>query len=148
MNSYRLQPGAIHVLRLDRGADIVDSITDYAVAHHVQTAWFTYLGAVSRASLRYFDQTEMVYRDFTVDRHLEVLSGTGNVSMLDGAPFVHTHAAFGDDTGAALGGHLNRGCMVFSLEVSLQELVGDALVRSPDPETGLKLWGASPPATG
>lgn len=146
MNGYRFQPGPIHLLRLDRGADIVDTITGYAADHELRAAWFTYLGAVSRASLRYYDQAEHVYRDFTVDRHLEVLSGIGNISLLDGTPFVHTHAAFADDTGAALGGHLNQGCLVFSVEVNLQELIGNAPTRLPDLETGLNLWSVTPPA--
>lgn len=142
MKSYRLQPGTVHLLRLELGTDVVESITEYAVDNHITSAWFTYLGAVTTASLRYFDQEARAYRDFTVDRHLEVLSGVGNVSLLDGAPFVHTHAAFADETGAAFGGHLNRGCLVFSLEVNLQELTGDpAPIRLPDSATGLNLWG-------
>ncbi|MEK7252359.1 MAG: PPC domain-containing DNA-binding protein [Actinomycetota bacterium] len=141
MKSFRFEPGPIHVIRLERGEDIVDAMTAYADEHHIRTAWFTHLGAVSAASLRYYDQTKLVYRDFTVDRHLEVLSGVGNVSLLDGVPFVHTHAAFGDEDGTALGGHLNRGCTVFSLEVHLQELIGDPLERLPHAESGLKVWG-------
>ena len=71
MKSFRFEPGPIHVIRLERGEDIVDAMTAYADEHHIRTAWFTHLGAVSAASLRYYDQTKLVYRDFTVDRHLE-----------------------------------------------------------------------------
>ena len=144
MRAYRFQPGPIHLLRLDRGSDLVEAITRYAAEQQIRAAWFTYLGAVSAASLRYYDQIEHEYHDFTLDRHLEVLSGVGNVSLLDGAPFVHTHAAFGDDQGLALGGHLNRGCTVFALEVNLQELIGEPPVRLPDEATGLKLWRGDP----
>ena len=145
MNTYDFTPGPIHVLRLEQGMDIVDAITGCATERGIRAAWFTYLGAVSRASLRYYDQVGHAYQDFTIDRHLEVLSGVGNVSVLDGAPFVHTHAAFGDEEGNALGGHLNRGCIVFSIEVSLQELIGDSPVRHHDPASGLNLWCVTPP---
>ena len=141
MRAFRFRPGPIHLLRLDRGDDIVGAITGYVAEQRIQAAWFTYLGAVSAASLRYYDQVAHAYSDFTVDRHLEVLSGVGNVSLLDEAPFVHTHAAFGDDQGRALGGHLNSGCTVFALEVNLQEFVGEPPIRLPDEPTGLKLWG-------
>ena len=140
MKSRRFQPGPIHLLRLDRGDDIVGALTGYAADHGISAAWFTYLGAVSQASLRYFDQNALAYRDFTIDEHLEVLSGVGNVSLRDGIPFVHTHAAFGDAAGRAWGGHLNTGCVVFALEVRLQELEGDPPVRMPDPDSGLALW--------
>jgi predicted DNA-binding protein with PD1-like motif len=141
IRARRFQPGPIHLLRLEQGSDIVDAITAYATTEGIQAAWFTYLGAVSRAALRYYDQIANEYRDFAVDQHLEVLSGVGNVSLRDGVPFVHTHAALGDAAGRALGGHLNQGCIVFSLEVRLQELLGDPPVRLPDAATGLSLWG-------
>jgi hypothetical protein len=147
IHARRFAPGPIHLLRLEQGADIVGEITDYATRHGIEAAWFTYLGAVSRAALRYYDQEALEYRDFTIDEHLEVLSGVGNVSLRDGAPFVHTHATFGDASGRGLGGHLNTGCIVFSLEVRLEELSGEAPVRLPDAASGLSLWSLDRPPT-
>lgn len=143
MISYRMEPGPIHIVRLDTGEDLLEGITRYVTSQGITAAWLTYLGAVSRAALRYYDQNERVYRDFALDAHLEVLSGVGNVSLLDGAPFVHTHAAFGDEAGHAHGGHLNAGTTVFALEVSIQELIGETLVREPDDCTSLSLWGGT-----
>lgn len=144
MKARRFRPGTVHLISLGNGEDIVGAITSYAAAAGIQAAWFTYLGAVTRAALRYFDQNELVYRDFVLDRHLEVLSGVGNVTLRDGVPFVHTHAAFGDADGSAWGGHLNAGCLVFSLEVRLEELDGEPPIRIPDPATGLALWDLDP----
>jgi len=141
--SYRFEPGPIHLVRLNTGEDLLDGITEYATNAGIESAWLTYLGAVSRASLRYYDQDERVYRDFELDQHLEVLSGVGNVSLLDAAPFVHTHAAFADAAGNAVGGHLNSGTTVWALEVRIQELIGEPLVRQPDDCTSLNLWGGT-----
>ena len=143
MISYRMEPGPIHVVRLDTGEDLLDGITAYATEAGVTAAWLTYLGAVSRAALRYYDQDERVYLDFELDQHLEVLSGVGNVSLLDDAPFVHTHAAFADAEGRAWGGHLNTGTTVWAIEIRLQELLGEPLVREPDDCTSLSLWGGT-----
>jgi len=143
MISFKAQPGPIHVVRLDTGADLLDGITAYAADQGIEAAWLSYLGAVSRASLRYYDQDERVYRDFDLDSHLEVLSGVGNVSLLDDAPFVHTHAAFADGEGKAFGGHLNSGTTVWALEIRIQELQGVDLRREPDDCTSLSLWGGT-----
>ena len=137
---YRFESGASHVLRLETGADIVGSITEFATDQGIPTAWINFLGAVRRASLRYYDQDTREYRDFDLDRHLEVLSGVGNISLLDGKPFVHAHAAFSDEAGAAFGGHLNAGCEAFVIEVRVEELIGDPLIRAFDESTGLSLW--------
>lgn len=143
MRSYEFAPGRIHLLRLATGSDIVESITGYAVDRGIEAAWVQYLGAVRRASLRYYDQDAREYRDFVLDDHLEVLTGIGNISLLDDAPFLHTHAAFADARGTAFGGHVNVGCEVWALEVRFQELTGDRLVRDPDDCTGLTLWGGT-----
>ena len=143
MISYEMAPGPVHLVRLNTGADLLDGITAFAAASGIEAAWLTYLGAVSRASLRYYDQDERIYRDFELDEHLEVLSGVGNVSLLDGAPFVHTHAAFADAKGRAFGGHLNTGTKVWALEIRIQQLIGEQLIREPDDCTSLSLWGGT-----
>lgn len=145
MISYRMEPGPIHIVRLNTGEDLLDGITSYAIEAGIEAAWLTYLGAVSRASLRYYDQDARVYVDFELDEHLEVLSGVGNVSLLDDTPFIHTHAAFADEKGRAWGGHLNTGTTVWAIELRIQELIGEPLVREPDDCTSLNLWGGTLP---
>lgn len=140
MKVYRFTPRTIHLMRLDTGSDLHDSITEYARDHDVQVAWVNFLGAVRRASLRYYDQEEKEYRDYVLDRHLEVVAGVGNFSSLDGEPFLHIHTALSDEDGTGFGGHVNSGTEVFAIEVMLQELEGDPPVRLPDECTGLTLW--------
>jgi len=144
--SFQMEPGPIHLVRLNTGEDLLDGITEYVTGAGIEAAWLSYLGAVSRASLRYYDQDERVYRDFDLNQHLEVLSGLGNVSLLEGAPFVHTHAAFADAEGKAVGGHLNSGTTVWALEVRIQQLLGESPIRTPDDCTSLSLWGGTLPA--
>jgi predicted DNA-binding protein with PD1-like motif len=141
-----MEPGPIHLVRLNTGEDLLDGITEYVTDAGIDAAWLSYLGAVSRASLRYYDQDARAYRDFELDQHLEVLSGVGNVSLLEGAPFVHTHAAFADGAGKAFGGHLNSGTTVWALEVRIQQLIGEPLMRTPDDCTSLSLWGGTLPS--
>ena len=140
MRSFRFDPGTVHLLRLDTDDDLYDTITGYVKRHHIEAAWVTFLGAVKRASLRYYDQERQTYVDFSIDEPLEVVAGVGNVSVLDGEPFLHIHAAFADESGAGRGGHVNSGTIVFALEVSIQVLDGEAPVRLPDDCTGLTLW--------
>lgn len=143
MRAYTFQPGPIHLLRLATGDDLYDTVTTFAKDNGIGAAWVTFLGAVSKASLRYYNQDAKEYEDFVIDKHLEVLVGTGNVSTLDGEPFVHIHAAFGDRQGSAHGGHVNSGTKVWALEVTVVELLGETPVREPDDCTGLALWGGT-----
>ncbi len=145
MIGYRFEPGPTHLLRLEAGEDLYRSVAAYIVEHDVRAASVTFLGAVRRASLRYYNQDEKRYQDFEIAHHLEVVAGVGNVSILDGSPFLHIHAAFADSEGAAYGGHVNVGTEAFAIEVAITQLGGVAPVRQLDETTGLMLWG--PPGT-
>ena len=141
MTSHTFQPGPVHLLRIPTGDDLLGYLENYVTANSIHAAWLSYLGAVQTASLRYYDQTELEYCDFHIHQHLEVVSGMGNVSLLDGKPFIHTHAVLADASGRAFGGHVNHGCEVWALEVKIEEFAGEAPVRQFDETTGLSLWG-------
>jgi len=140
VKQFILQPGPVHLLRLDTDDDLYDTVTEYVRDHRIEAAAVSFLGAVRRASLRYYDQQAKQYVDFTIDEPLEVVSGVGNVSLLDGEPFLHIHAAFSDERGGGHGGHVNSGTVVFALEVTIASLEGKAPERRPDDCTGLTLW--------
>lgn len=140
MKSFRYPPGRIHLLRLDTDSDLSDSITAYAEQHGITVGWVNFLGAVRHASLRYYDQEAKRYEDFVVDEPLEVVAGVGNISLLDGRPFIHIHAALTDEAGHGRGGHVNGGTVVFAMEVIIQELDGVPPSRELDDCTGLTLW--------
>lgn len=144
MTHYVYQPGPVYLVRVPTGEDLLGYLDGFVSDNGIQSAWLSYLGAVSRASLRYYDQDQREYCDFHLHEHLEVLAGMGNVSLLDGAPFIHTHAVLADSRGRAYGGHVNYGCEVWALEVKIEQYEGEAPVRLFDERTGLSLW-ASPP---
>jgi predicted DNA-binding protein with PD1-like motif len=145
MHSYRFSPGPIHLLRIERDADLYREISRFASEYGITAATVSFLGAVQCAALRYYDQETRRYHDFAIEHPLEVVSGVGNVTLLDGEPFLHIHAAFTDEFGRGHGGHVNVGTVVFAIEVTIQELEGDAPVRLPDRASGLSLWGPAAP---
>ena len=141
MTSFTYQPGPIHLVRVPTGEDLLAYLDGFVAERGITTAWLSYLGALTTAALRYYDQREKQYSDFHIHEHLEVVSGTGNVSLLNGKPFIHTHAVLADAAGRAFGGHVNYGCEVWALEVKIEELSGEAPIRRFDEQTGLSLWG-------
>ncbi len=141
MIAHVLRPGPVHLLRLATGDDVYQEITRYVTDSGIRVATVNALGAVRRASLRYYDQSAKRYEDLVIDEPLEVVAAVGNVSLLDGAPFLHLHAAFSAEDGRGFGGHVNDGTIVFALEVHIAQLDGEPPVRLPDDCTGLTLWG-------
>jgi predicted DNA-binding protein with PD1-like motif len=132
--------GRAFVGRLAHGSDLVEEIERFCAERDVRAAWVSVIGAVRRASFAYYEQAEARYVPLSSETHHEITGFVGNISIRDGKPFLHAHATFCDVAGAAVGGHLLRGCEIFAGEVTIREMVGVELVRTPDEVTGLALW--------
>ena len=133
------QKGVI-ISRMGPGDDILKTIEHVAIEHDVKSGQITLIGAVSRAKLGYFDRDSGVYRDFLIERDLEVVSGMGNISRLeDDSVVVHAHLVVSDEEGRCWGGHLMEGCEVsVTIELVIIETNAD-LRRVKDEMTGLNL---------
>ena len=132
-------PGRCLLARLDHGAEIISQITDIARERKIRAAAISAIGALSLADLGFYDQAGRVYLVRAVEEPVEIASCAGNISLLDGQPFVHAHAVLADRFGVTFAGHLVRGS-IFAAELFLQELPQQDLHRTPDSQTGLKLW--------
>ncbi|MFP4590816.1 MAG: PPC domain-containing DNA-binding protein [Halobacteriales archaeon] len=138
MRYREVRADGAYVLRLSTGGDWRAQIERLAEAEGVEAGWFVGLGAVRRAALWYYDQSAGEYRPFEVDEPMEVAACGGNLSLLDGAPFAHTHAVLSDAAGRTVAGHLDA-AEVFAGEVVVWAFERP-LERVPDPETDLDLW--------
>ena len=127
------------VARLDHGADIISQITSIAVEMEIKAGYIAAIGALGRAEIGYYDQSRQKYEKIGIEEPTELVSCLGNISLLDGQPFVHAHAVLSSGNGTVWAGHLNRG-EIFAAELFIQELLGPDLIRVPDFVTGLKLW--------
>jgi len=136
----RVDGKTTYVGRLEHGSDLLLSLTEICRRHDVRLGRVQALGAVQKACLRYYDQDARQYRDITLDRHMELTSLLGNVSLVEGEPFVHAHVTLADAEAKAYGGHLGEGTIVFAAEYFLQTYTGAGLERAFDATTGLHLW--------
>ena len=70
----------------------------------------------------------------------------GNLTRVDGKPFLHAHVSLASESFQVSGGHLFKGTVSATAELFLDP--GEAAVeRRLDPEVGLKLWDLEGGAT-
>ncbi len=122
------------------GSDLLGELNKFCREKGIQYGWLSGLGAVQKAALSYYDQQMREYQSVEIDRSLEITHLEGNISLKDGAPFVHAHVTLADRAGNAYGGHLGPGTVVFACEFTLEVFDGPPLERSFDTKTGLFLW--------
>jgi predicted DNA-binding protein with PD1-like motif len=129
-----------YVLRLTKDEDLLGQLTEYCNAKEIDAGEVTALGAVTEATIGFYDQDQEYYGETDIDKPMEIIQATGNVSYLDGERFVHMHGTFADEDGEVHAGHLVEGCSVFAGEATIKEFEGPKLDRVNDPATGLTLW--------
>ena len=140
MTCSEFNPGRLFVGRLPHGQDLITSIAEFCRASSIQMAEFSLIGAVSSATIGTYDQAQQVYVTATETAPLEIVTCVGNVSLLDGNPFVHAHIVLADMQGKTTGGHLFSETIIYAGEIRLQEFAGTPLERTYDETTGLSLW--------
>jgi len=134
--------GRVLVARFRRGDDVLERLNELMRDNGVVAGSLTGVGAVEKAKVGYHVGNGR-YAAVSYDGPLEVLSCIGNVSLKDGAPFVHAHMTVADSKGKAYGGHLMPGCIVgATFEVTVLAYEGMALVRKLDRSAKLFLLDA------
>ncbi len=139
MSKLEYKSGSLIMMRVSHNADLIQQITDFAASRNIETATFTAIGALKRATLGYYDQNGHQYNEIDIGSACEIASCIGNISIKDGAPFAHAHVVLSDDEANTKAGHLLR-ATVFAAEVHITVLNGPKLERKYDDVTGLSLW--------
>jgi len=130
----------IFIGRLEHGSDLLDELNKICARQGIKLGRISGLGAVKKAQVAYYSQEKCTYQFITIDKPLEILSLTGNISLKDGKPFVHVHIVLSDENAKVYGGHLAQGTVVFACEITIDELQGTVLERAFDSTTQLALW--------
>jgi len=124
---------------LETGDEAMGCLQTFIEKERISAAQLTGIGALSRATLRYFDWETKGYQPIPVGEQVEVASLVGDVALSpDGKPALHIHVVLGRRNGSALAGHLAEAHVRPTLEVILTE-PPEHLLKAHDPESGLAL---------
>lgn len=125
-------------LVFETGEEVMEGLSSFARDEKLTAAQFTAIGALSHATLGYFQWPSRTYGRIELAQQVEVLSLIGDVALDGDAPKVHAHVVLGKPDGSASGGHLMMGWVRPTLEVILTQPPA-YLRRQFDPESGLGL---------
>jgi uncharacterized protein len=138
------KPGRLFMGRLPHGQDLIAAIEGFCQETSLPMATFSLIGAVTSFTIGAYDQKQQVYITAAEKGPFEIVTCTGNISLMEGEPFVHAHIVLGDPEGRLVGGHLFSETIIYAGEIGLQELAGKPLERAYDQTTGLSLWNLNP----
>lgn len=121
-----------------QGDEAFSGLREFAQKYHVTSAHFTAIGAVSGATLGWFDPQRKMYKKIPIIGQHEVIGMSGDIALYQGKPVVHTHMIVGGPDGTTQGGHVLEALVSPTLEVMIT--VDPATMQKRfDPDTDLTL---------
>ena len=109
------------LIRLDPGEEIVESITNFLGETHLKAGVISGIGSLNKLVLGYFEPVEKEYYTRELDGVFEITNLSGNITLMDGEPYLHLHVTVSDTEYKAMGGHLDQGIVSATAEITVRE---------------------------
>jgi uncharacterized protein len=135
--------GDTHVLALEIGEELVESILRYAEQTKIHAASIHAIGAIRNFELGYYVLDQKQYLRKRVEEIAELITCSGNLAIKDGKPFLHVHVSAGLRDFSVIGGHLFSAIVAVTAEVILKPMP-NVMKRSFNDQTGLYLLDLVP----
>ena len=131
--------GQTYVIRMERGEEIIASLTRLCEQEMIGLATVEAIGAVDHAVMCIYDVPTKTFFRKEFSGPMEIASLSGNVTRKDGAPYIHLHATVCDQELRAYGGHANALTVSATCEMFVRVIEGE-VGRRADEEIGLNMF--------
>jgi len=130
--------GNTYIIRMDREEEIIQTLKIFCTEHNIRLGWVSGIGAIKSATLGLFRTSTKKYAANEFAGEYEISSLTGNISEMDGKPYLHIHATISDIEQKTYGGHLSSAVVSAVAEIIIGVIEGSA-DRTFDENTGLNI---------
>ena len=130
--------GGNFYIRIDKGEEIISNVKSFCETNKIKAGLISGLGSVTNAELGLYDIENMVYLKKELNGIFEIASMNGNISQMDGQPYLHIHAVLSDADCKTYGGHFAKGVVGATCEIIVTTFDGE-VGRFYSDEIGLNL---------
>ena len=126
------------VLRFDKDEEVIAGLGEFMKTQNIGACAFFGIGAAASVEFGYFNPFLKDYRKKPYVEELEIVSFSGNGSLNNGQPTIHSHGVFAKNDFTTLGGHVFKMAVSITCEIFLIKLDGQ-MNRGVNPEFNLNL---------
>ncbi len=127
-----------YIVRLNVGEDIVESVKKFAQEQNIKFGTVTGIGAVNKAKIGLFNTETKEYQSTILEEDMEIISLAGNITEMNGEPYIHLHIALANSEHNVKAGHLNMAVISSTGEIIIEAIDG-YVDREFDDDIGLNL---------
>ena len=133
------QSGNTYMIRIDAGEEIVESLKKVCEDERIRLGRVEAIGATDHAVIGVYDLEKKEYYPEQIDEFMEIASLNGNITAMDGKPYIHLHATLADQRHVIHGGHVLEMRVGATCEMFVTVLDGE-VGRQKDEGLGINLW--------
>ena len=134
-----MKSGNTYMVRIDLGEEIIESLKQLCANEQIRLGRVEAIGAADHAVIGVYDLAKKEYYPETIDEFTEITSLNGNITSMDGKPYIHLHATLADQNHVIHGGHVLEMRVGATCEMFIS--VPDGEVNRQKNETlGINLW--------
>ena len=129
-----------YVIRMDRGEEILSSLTELCRKEQIRLGSVSALGAADHVVIGLYDVGARQYHRHSFDEPMEITSLVGSISTKEGEPYLHLHINLCREDMSVIGGHLNECRISATCEMIVRQLDGIVERKLDEAVTGLNLY--------
>ena len=130
---------SVLAVRLNKGEEITGALLKLIEKEKLTAGSISGIGATDDFCVGVFDLQTKCYKRFEYSGNHEIVSLCGNISAMNGAPYLHLHISCADADGRMVGGHLLSAKISLTAEILIHIAEG-SIERRRDEELGINLW--------
>ncbi len=127
------------MVRIDLGEDIVESLKKLCEDEQIRLGRVEAIGATDHAVIGVYDLAKKEYYPEKIDGFMEIASLNGNITAMDGKPYIHLHTVLADQQHVIHGGHVLEMRVGATCEMFVTVLEGE-VTRQKEEAIGINLW--------
>lgn len=131
--------GSTYALSIDNHQNLTEAVMAFIRDEHITAGEISGIGAVSEATLRFFNPQTKLFEDRTFSQQMEIANLIGNISVMDGKPYLHLHITLGTADFQTISGHLLTARISGACELFVHSF-DTTLLREREQSTGLNLY--------
>jgi len=130
--------GPFYQLRLERGEEILTTLTEFVHCRRLKSGVLFGLGAAENLRLGYYNLKQKRYLLRRFQGEYELGSLVGNIAWVEREPVIHIHAVISNQRLTTYSGHLFAATVAATCEIAIIT-GGKKVQRRLEPVSGLKL---------